>query len=271
MNATTLRVLKLKLAAAGFDAGPDDGKLNDRTAAEIGKYVALRAPENALGWSAWKRERQAVLCLQIFCRDAGIEVGELDGGFGPQTEFAFAQLAHLVEHGHLPHSWRDDRLPEANPHGWPPERPAELSAFYGSPGANLVTASVPYPLRLAWQPESRVDHVVCNRRVRDSLRLVLENVLAHYGADGIRELRLDLYGGGFKERRKRGGSELSTHAWGIAFDFDPARNKLEWGRRHAAFARPEYDAWWHYWEDQGWTGQGRVNNYDWMHIQAARL
>ena len=95
-------------------------------------------------------------------------------------------------------------------------------------------------------------------------------VLAHYGPDGVRELRLDRYGGCFNPRKKRGGTSWSTHAWAIALDFDPERNRLQWGRERAAFARPEYHRWWELWEEEGWVSLGRVANFDWMHVQAAR-
>jgi hypothetical protein len=61
------------------------------------------------------------------------------------------------------------------------------------------------------------------------------------------------------------------HSWGIAMDYDPERNKLKWGRDKAAFAWPEYDAWWRLWEEEGWISLGRQRNFDWMHIQAAKL
>jgi hypothetical protein len=69
----------------------------------------------------------------------------------------------------------------------------------------------------------------------------------------------------------RGGSAWSTHAWGIAIDWNPSSNKLKWGREQATLARPEYDAWWDIWEEEGWLSLGRARNYDWMHVQAARL
>ncbi len=103
------------------------------------------------------------------------------------------------------------------------------------------------------------------------LERILYQVHRHYGTDGIRDLRLDLYGGGFNMREKRGGTSLSTHAWGIAFDFDPGRNKLRWDRSRAAFAGPAYEPWWGFWEAEGWVSLGRSKNYDWMHVQAARV
>jgi hypothetical protein len=28
-----------------------------------------------------------------------------------------------------------------------------------------------------------------------------------------------------------------------------------------AFAQPEYDAWWRFWEEEGWVSLGRTKNY----------
>jgi len=98
----------------------------------------------------------------------------------------------------------------------------------------------------------------------------LSGVLAHYGQAEIRRLRLDLFGGCYNYRRMRGGSAWSTHAWGIALDFDPDRNQLSWGRDKASFAKAEFDKWWEIWENEGWTSLGRTKNYDWMHVQATR-
>jgi len=87
----------------------------------------------------------------------------------------------------------------------------------------------------------------------------------------VRQLGLDLYGGGYALRDKRGGSTPATHAWGIAFDFDPGHNQLKWSDARARFARPDYAAWWQCWEAEGWVSLGRTRNYDWMHVQAARV
>ena len=63
----------------------------------------------------------------------------------------------------------------------------------------------------------------------------------------------------------------SMRSWGIAIDDDPARNRLKWKRDRANFAKPDYDAWWRFREEEGWVSLGRSRNYDWMHVQAARL
>jgi hypothetical protein len=90
---------------------------------------------------------------------------------------------------------------------------------------------------------TKVTRIACHEKVAVSLERVLQRVLDHYGAEQIRQLRLERFGGCYNPRKKRGGTAWSTHAWGIALDFDPERNKLQWGRDRAAFARAEYDRW----------------------------
>jgi hypothetical protein len=68
----------------------------------------------------------------------------------------------------------------------------------------------------------------------------------------------------------RGGNAWSMHSWGIAFDFDPDRNQLKWGRDKAAFGRPEYGKWFELWEE-GAISLGRARNFDWMQTQFATL
>ncbi len=57
----------------------------------------------------------------------------------------------------------------------------------------------------------------------------------------------------------------------VAVDYFPAENKLFSGWDQAVFAQPQYDKWWEFWEREGWISLGRTQNFDWMHIQAARL
>ena len=91
------------------------------------------------------------------------------------------------------------------------------------------------------------------------------------GEERFRALRLDRFGGCYNYRPMRGGSALSTHAWGAAVDLDPERNQLTWGADKAAFAAPEYEAFWQIVEAHGAVSLGRSRNRDWMHFQFARL
>jgi hypothetical protein len=148
-----------------------------------------------------------------------------------------------------------------------------MEKFFGPVGANQAMLDLPegYSMRIAWEPAKRISRFSCHERVCAAARRVLVRVLDHYGPARIGELGLDRFGGCLNVRRMRGGSAWSTHAWGAAFDFDPARNQLKWTRARAQFARPEYEKWWSLWEAEGFVSLGRARDFDWMHIQAAWL
>jgi len=271
MKITAIRTLQTQLKTKGYNPGAVDGNLSTATRAAIAQALTTLNPNTETDWRTWPSSRQTVLCLQTLCLDDGLNPGALDGWWGPQTEYASGQLVYLQDKGELPEPWRDLYPVPANPNSWPLERQDVLDVFYGKPGTNLVMLELPYPLRLAWDPATVVKRTQCNAKVKESMIRVLGEVLNHYGLPRIQELRLDLYGGGFILREKRGGTNLSTHSWGIAFDFDPTHNKLQWGRDRAVFAKPEYEPWWRIWEAEGWVSLGRTKNYDWMHVQATRV
>jgi hypothetical protein len=155
---------------------------------------------------------------------------------------------------------------------WPKQTTAELTRFYGTPGAPpLARVAVPWTLKLAWDPSQKMNHIGCHTEVAASLGRVLQSVYAHYGAAELKRLRLDLFGGCFAPRKKRGGSSWSTHAWAIALDWDPDHNLLKWGRDRASLSADSYNFWWGAWEAEGWVSLGRHANRDWMHVQAARF
>ena len=138
-------------------------------------------------------------------------------------------------------------------------------------GGNQTRLVFPYPMRLAWETSTVVKSASCHEKVHDAAERVLKRVLSEYGLDRIKELRLDLFGGCLNPRLKRGGTSPSMHAWGIAFDFDPDRNALKMNHTRAAFAKPEYKKWFDLWEEEGAISLGRARDFDWMHVQFARL
>lgn len=206
----------------------------------------------------------------IMKRVGGLEVGPIDGYFGSKTNAARKFWDNV--------QWRDDlmkadegdsRMPAAVKNTWPTQK--NVPAFFGKPGENIVTFAVPYKLKLAWDPKVTVSKITAHKKVRESTERVLARVLYVYGMDGITSLGLDLYGGTYSYRTMRGGTALSMHAYGIAHDFDPERNQLRWNRTKANFAKPEYETWWDAWTDEGWLSLGKARDFDWMHVQAARL
>ena len=277
MHVSAVRLIQADLKRLGHYAGAIDGARGRNTNAAVGKALAARARDLPGDWQGWSDKRKATACLQLCCRDEGIDVGSIDGLWGPQTGFACDTLEEKRRTGTMPPPWRDVRPGNANPHGFPSQSASALSAFYGPNGTPegrrppLRKVESPWPLKIAWDPRQTRSFIWCHEKVADSLGEVMAKVHEHYGPADIDRLGLDLFGGDYNPRRMRGGTAWSTHAWGIAIDWDPARNQLKWGRGRASLAAPDYADWWKIWEDQGWVSLGRSRDFDWMHVQAARV
>ena len=118
---------------------------------------------------------------------------------------------------------------------------------------------------------TRVHKITVHKLVADSALQVFQNIAKAYSPAERHSLGIDLFGGSLNVRKMRGGSNYSMHSWGIAIDFDPERNQLKWGRDKARLAQKDCEAFWAAWEEEGWVSLGRTRNFDWMHVQAARL
>ena len=274
MERVIVRLVRAELKSEGYRVGSIDDVAGPKTEAALDKALAKRRESiDDDDWRAWPRTRKVTAYVQLISHEKGIDAGVVDGYWGQVTNFAFDSLAYLKQHGTLPAPWRDMVPLDVNPHGWPKETQAELKAFYGSPrerNPTLARVELPYVHQLAWDKRKRLTSFLCHPKVAGSIRHVLTRVVEHYGLQGIKDLGLDVWGGCYAYRAKRGGTSLSTHSWGIAMDYDPEHNQLSWGRGRSRFAQPQYEAWWRFWEEDGWTSLGRTANFDWMHVQAAR-
>jgi len=217
------------------------------------------------------KTRQVTTFIQMDANERGIDAGPVDGLWGPQTNAAFKELKYLFEHGEPQPAWRPDEIEVSNSDRWPVQHTDEFHQFFGERGENLKLINFPYEMKLAWDLRLRTRRTSCHEKVADSLQRVLHKVKEIYGEDDINRLHLNHFGGCYNKRRIRGGSLWSMHSWGIALDFDPSRNQLNWGRDRAALAHPDYREWWKCWEEEGWISLGRKRNFDWMHVQATRL
>ena len=259
-----IQIVQWGLSQLGKKPGPIDGLWGPKTATALAAVTEIPTD--------WSRKKKLTAFIQWYATHQQIEAGPVDGLWGPQTQFAFDQLMYLREHGEKESLWRDETPLDVNPNNWPVQTPErELIKFYGEVGKNQTRVQLPYTHKIAWNTRQTINSFYCHEKVHDSLSRVLNRVLEHYGEEKIKELRLDMFGGCLNVRKMRGGSRYSMHSWGIAVDYDPANNRLKWGRDKATFARKEYDAWWRIWEEEGWASLGRIKNYDWMHVQAAKL
>ena len=146
----------------------------------------------------------------------------------------------------------------------------EILNKYGKPNQNgtyLVSIKLPYPMRLAWDKNTKVNTIRCHKLVAQNFTNVFNDLLNHYGLAKIQELGIDLFGGCFNFRAMRGGSDYSRHSWGIAIDLDPERNQLKETSKTARFARPEYKPMIDIFYKYGFVNLGVEKNYDWMHFE----
>ncbi len=183
------------------------------------------------------------------------EIGvKADGIIGAQTISALQQALHITV-----------------PPVWPTQAEVRRgSSCFGAPGRedSLVSVIPPYPLLFEGKAVRTIRvHNAVARHVQQALREVLE----YYGQDKIHELGLDLYGGSYNYRATSTGKALSMHAWGIALDFDPERNAYRTKAPRAALSSSACEPWWRIWESHGAVSLGRECDYDWMHLQFARL
>lgn len=261
MSMIDPRSIQLALKTKGLYQGKIDGVLGPQSEAGVAKAI-----DAAVGLKAkdWSKARKLLAFEQLMMQDIGLTVGAIDGLIGPQTLYALEVWQNKQ---------RDlDPPVEAIAHQpvtFP--RQKDVRSFFGEPGKSQVMIDLPFKMRLAWDTSKTISRFSLHEKVHDSAAAALNHIKAHYGEAKIKELGLDLFGGCLNVRAMRGGSNMSMHSWGIAIDFDPARNRLRWGSNRAQMAKPEYSAFLDIWESVGWISLGRERNMDWMHVQAARL
>jgi hypothetical protein len=142
-------------------------------------------------------------------------------------------------------------------------------AKYGEPGdtSQLVTLNLPYTLYYGTAP---INSIKVHRLAKDSLEQIFKEILATYGLEKIKTLRLNRYSGLYNARDKRCcPGEPSIHSWGIAIDLCASENAYKQKTGSALFSKPEYIPFINIWYKHGWKSFGRELNYDWMHFQVA--
>lgn len=234
---------------AGY-RGAIDGRVGSQSLAAAGRVDDPTALEAVLGPLA--PVHRVIAAAQVALMRAGFDPGPIDGRYGPATDAAFL-------------AWRGDQLPT---------RGRDTAARFGPAGGAQCTAgvvTVPWRMVLAWDRREVITSFRCHELVAGSAQRAFDRIAAAYTSAQIIDLGLDQYGGCFNYRKMRGGSELSTHAYGVAIDFDPARNRLTWGADRARLAQRDAIPFWNAWGAEGWVSLGQSRNFDWMHVQAVPL
>ncbi len=98
---------------------------------------------------------------------------------------------------------------------------------------NIRLFHLPVPLRRSWDLVE-ITTMPAHRLVGDAMVDAIAEIYEFYGLATMRMHSLDLWGGVYNPRFKRGSRQPSTHAWGIAIDWCPAlgpfgeRTRLPW-------------------------------------------
>lgn len=213
---------------------------------------------------AWPNSRLRIATEQLMMTLANIDVGEIDGISGPRYLYGIELYQNYLRDVNLP-----NEAVAHQPPVWP--RQKDIRDFYGEPGQHQVRLMSPYPLFLDWDMTVQTKSFLIHEKCHDSALRAMKAILSFYGEEKIHILGLDQFGGCLNVRLMRGGTSLSMHSWGCAIDWDANRNTLRMNHKNAQFARTEYIAFLDAWEDEGWISLGRERDFDWMHLQAARL
>ncbi len=254
------RTLQTFVMQAGFTLGKIDGQIGPASLSAFRLYLTNRGVK----YTSWSPERFMVALNQQVITDQGYDIGKVDGLWGPRSQYGLELFQNKLRDVTPP--------PVAVQHMkpiWP--RQKDVAAFYGRPGENQVLLDTPYSLFLDWDLSVKINRFSIHKKVAPSAEAAMKDILDHYGKDAIHELGLDQFGGCLNVRKMRGGTRWSMHSWGIAIDWDANRNSLRMNSSQAMLAKPECSAFLKAWEKQGWISLGRERNFDWMHVQAARL
>lgn len=225
--------------------------------------------------------------IQQRLAELGIYRGKIDGLRGKLTIAAimgFQRTHGLYPDGIVGPKTQDELWPERIPDRdieppedaappdvplWPRQR--DVETFYGPMGKNQTMLTLPFPMKLAWDLRKPVKRFFIHEKCHDSALRCFNRIADAYDEKMRAETGINLFGGCLNVRKMRGGSSWSMHSWGVAIDFDPARSQLKWDHTKARLAKPDCETFWRIWESEGWVSLGRTRDYDWQHIQAARL
>ena len=160
---------------------------------------------------------------------------------------------------------------------FPHEDSVNLMKFYGDPrgsngqvskkwfSENMVKWTPPYTIYYSDGKRTPLKTIFLHKKVVSVYTAAFTEVKNTFEPKEINDLRLNISGGAFNYRVIRGGNRLSTHAFGIAIDMDPARNpypkKWKEGMINREFCDilMKHGIWW----------RGHNGDIDAMHFQCA--
>ena len=247
----------------GLYSGSIDGDFGPASKKAMDAYLT----SHKVNFAGWAYNRKRIAFEQTMFVAYRIDSGAIivvDGIPGPLYQYCTELWQNYMRDAPTP-----EPLVRHQPTIWP--RQSDVASFYGKMGENLVPLVTPYLLYGDYNRTIKVRQFNVHRKVHDSALRAMQGIYKEFGDANIRKLNLDIFSGCQNIRRIRGGVGYSMHSWGIAIDWDAAHNMLRMDHKTAALAKPKLKKFLDIWEDEGWISLGRERDYDWMHVQAARL
>lgn len=279
IRKSDIKAIQAALKAEGFYKYKIDGLTGPQTEKAVNRKLNANVIPVLFDPVTLSRSRRLNMVLQIVCKENGFDPGPLDGYFGSITQVAATLLQRKMFDQSIPHF--DELEPiDVNPNNFPSSRLEDLSDFYGDLSADctglesrMKKVPCPWKMKLDWNLNLSRSFFRVHEQVADSLERVVNKVFDHYQESKISRLGLDRFSGDYVPRKMRGSRKCSTHAWGIAIDMYGSKNGLKTSTADTTpptLASSDLDFWWKAWEEEGWYSLGRMEDRDWMHIQAAK-
>lgn len=263
----TLSDAQRLFAKTNYYLGAIDGLWGPKTL----KAVTIIERNAGYSTSGWSRRRRWVAAAQTQLNAMGYEAGAVDGLIGHNTREALTGF--LSDEAGV--DWSVDRSPLDSQPSTALELPRQrdIVSYYGQPGTwdNQTQVELSFPMRIDYNLSQTTRKMTVHQKCADPLKRAMEAVHDHYGLSTMRTLGIDRYAGGYVNRKMRGGSSWSMHAYGCAIDLYAAPNGLRTTCPRALFCKPAYKPLLDIMESHGWLPAIRLWGKDAMHFQMARL
>jgi hypothetical protein len=281
LRKSEAKAIQRGLQKLGLYTKAIDGDLGANSLTAANAYLMANASRLPNGFQGLSNKRKFVASLQMLCMDADFDPGLIDGWMGANTRNAATQYIRSLDGLEIFDVLATEPI-DVNPNNWPSGRSSDLNAFYGTPRKDngcsdietkLVRVASPWRMPLEWNRAKARTSFRVHEKVETSLERVLTAIEASYSSQEVERLGLNRFAGDYNCRTIRRGSRMSTHAYGISIDFYSSRNELDRTTNSSqppTLAHVDCLAFWEAFENEGWYSLGRSENYDWMHIQAAK-
>ncbi|MGC3938973.1 M15 family metallopeptidase [Roseobacter sp. EG26] len=281
LRKSEAKAIQRGLKDLGIYADEIDGDLGGNSLTAANAYLLANDARLPSGYSAWPNKRKFVACIQMLSADAGFDPGVIDGWLGTDTRNASTLYIRTLDGLEIINVFESDPI-DVNPNNWPSDKASDLNAFYGTPRKNnncsaieprIVKVDSPWRMPLDWNMAQSRSFFKVHEIVAPSLERILAAIEASYSESEVNQLGLNRFSGDYVCRKITGGTRMSTHAYGIAIDFYGSKNELKRTTHDTpppTLAHADCQAFWEAFENEGWYSLGRAQNYDWMHVQAAK-